>query len=100
MIGDYVTSMNSILKIEDADDYPYLDEILKPTAEQVIRDAVGEAWVTAHENNPTVVQVYCILVATWFTSPEAFGELTPGANFLLSQLQAKALNYTPEEAGT
>jgi hypothetical protein len=91
VIFENVTSLADILRVESLTDFPQINDVLIPAAEQIICDAVGTTWVTANATDPTVKQLACVLVATWFNQPEAFGELTPGANFMLSQLQARAL---------
>ena len=91
MILDGVTSLADILRVERLEDYPQINDVLIPAAERVIAEAVGAEWLEAHATDGAVMQLACVLVATWFNRPEAFGELTPGANFLLSQLQARAL---------
>jgi hypothetical protein len=92
VIFDNVTSLADILRVESLTDYPQIADVLIPAAEKAICDAVGTTWITANATDPTVVQLGCVLVATWFNRPEAFGELTPGANFMLTQLQARALD--------
>ena len=91
MILDGVTSLADILRVERLEDYPQINDVLIPAAERVIAEAVGAEWIEANSTDGAVMQLACVLVATWFNRPEAFGELTPGANFLLSQLQARAL---------
>lgn len=91
MILSKVDNLENILKINSMDDYPYIEDMLAPAAEAVIADSVGEEWVAKHEADPAVKQLFCALVATWFEKPEMFGEVTPGCNFLISQLQARAL---------
>lgn len=90
MILCNVASLADILRIENVEDYPQINEVLVPAAETVIAEAVGTDWIAANATDGAVVQLACVLVATWFDKPEAFGELTPGANFLISQLQARA----------
>lgn len=80
-----------MLKVDSIDSYPYIEMRLAPAAESVIAEAVGATWVAANESDPTVIQAACALVAAWFDKPEMFGELTPGANFMISQLQSRAL---------
>lgn len=84
----------AMLKIDSIDSYPYLETRLMPAAEVVIAEAVGAVWVAKNEQDPAVIQVACALVAAWFEKPELFGELTPGANFIISQIQARALEAT------
>lgn len=91
MIFENVHSLADILRVESLTDYPQIVDVLIPAAEKVICDAVGTEWITANATDPTVIQLGCVLVATWFNRPEAFGELTPGANFMITQLQARAL---------
>jgi hypothetical protein len=91
VIFENVHSLADILRVESLTDYPQIADVLIPAAEKVICDAVGTEWITANATDPTVKQLACVLVATWFNRPEAFGELTPGANFMLTQLQARAL---------
>lgn len=91
MILDGVTNLADILRVERLEDYPQINDVLIPAAERVIAEAVGVDWIEANATDGAVIQLACVLVATWFNRPEAFGELTPGANFLLSQLQARAL---------
>lgn len=91
MIFENVHSLADILRVESLTDYLQIVDVLIPAAEKVICDAVGTEWITANATDPTVKQLACVLVATWFNRPEAFGELTPGANFMLTQLQARAL---------
>lgn len=91
MIFENVHSLADILRVESLTDYLQIVDVLIPAAEKVICDAVGTEWITANATDPTVKQLACVLVATWFNCPEAFGELTPGANFMLTQLQARAL---------
>lgn len=91
MIFDNIDGLPGILKINSLNDYPYIEGMLAPAAEAVIAASVGAAWVEEHEADPAVVQLFCALVAAWFEKPELFGELTPGCNFLISQLQARAL---------
>ena len=81
----------AMLKIDSIDSYPYVESRLMPAAEAVIAEAVSAAWVAENEQDPAVIQAACALVAAWFEKPELFGELTPGANFIISQLQARAL---------
>jgi len=91
MIFEQIDGLESLLKINSIDDYPHIEELLAPAAESVIMDSVGAAWVEKNAEDPAVRQLFCALVATWFDKPEMFGELTAGCNFLISQLQAKAL---------
>lgn len=92
IINDEVLDdLTEMLKVDSIDSYPYIETRLIPAAEAVIAEAVGTAWVAANEKDPAVVQAACALVAAWFDKPEMFGELTPGANFIVSQLQARAL---------
>lgn len=91
MIFDNVEGLENILKINSMGDYPQIEEVLAPAAEAVIAASVGEAWVAENEEDPAVIQLFCALVAAWFDKPEMFGELTPGCNFLISLLQARAL---------
>ena len=81
----------AMLKIDSIDSYPYVESRLMPAAEVVIAEAVSAAWVAENEQDPAVIHAACALVAAWFEKPELFGELTPGANFIISQLQARAL---------
>ena len=87
MILEEIEGLENILKINSIDDYPQIEEMLAPAAESVIAESVGAAWVEANANDPAVKQLFCALVATWFDRPE----MTPGCNFLISQLQARAL---------
>lgn len=91
MIAIRAQTLASILRVDNLGDFPQVADVLVPAAEQVIRSAVGGDWVSDHEDDPTLVQALYALVATWFNQPELFGEVTPGANFLLSQLQARGL---------
>lgn len=91
MIFDNIEGLEDILKINRVDDYPQIEELLAPAAEAVISASVGKKWVEDNEEDPAVKQLFCALVAAWFDKPEMFGELTPGCNFLISQLQARAL---------
>lgn len=91
MIFENVNVLTDLLRIERVEDYPQIVDVLIPAAERVIAEAVGAKWLEANATDGAVMQLACVLVATWFNRPEAFGELTPGANFLLSQLQARAL---------
>ena len=88
---EVLDDLAAMLKIDSIDSYPYIETRLIPAAEVVIAEAVGAAWVAKNERDPAVVQAACALVAAWFEKPELFGELTPGANFIVSQLQARAL---------
>lgn len=93
MIFDRIApeEIESIMKINSIDDYPQIAGMLVPAAESVISDSVGAEWVQNNEDNPTVKLLLCTLVAGWFDNPEMFGEITPGCNFMIGQLQAKAL---------
>ena len=91
MILEEIEGLENILKINSIDDYPQIEEMLAPAADSVIAESVGAAWVEDNANDPAVKQLFCALVATWFDRPEMLGELTPGCNFLISQLQARAL---------
>lgn len=90
-IFDNVTDLADMLRIESETDYPHITGLLKPAAERVLREAVGVDWIAQHEDDEAVQAAACVLVAGWFLCPEATGEITPGANFLISQLQARAL---------
>lgn len=81
----------AILKIDSLDSYPYVESRLAPAAETVLAESVGTEWIAKNGADPAVVQAACALVAAWFDRPEMFGELTPGANFMITQLQARAL---------
>lgn len=91
MIFDNIDGLPGILKINSLNDYPQIEELLAPAAESVIAESVGPEWVKNNENDPAVKQLMCALIASWFEKPEAFGELNAGCNFLISQLQARAL---------
>ncbi len=88
-----------VLAINSEDDYPVLATI-KPAIEQAMKDSVGTAWLTANAADPAVRHCAVAMLMRWFQSPDAIGEMTPGIMFLLTQLQIRALGYTPpvEEA--
>lgn len=90
ILDDHMEALKGILRIDSVNSYPEIEETLIPAAESVIADSVGLEWVEANSTNSTVVQLACTLVAVWFEKPETFGELTPGANSMIHQLQAKA----------
>ena len=90
-IFDNVTGLEDMLRIEKETDYPHIGGLLKPAAEHVLREAVGADWIAQHEDDEAVQAAACVLVAAWFLCPEATGEITPGANLMISQLQARAL---------
>lgn len=91
MIFDQIKEIEDVLRIDSTADYPHIDSLLKPAVDRAIREAVGDDWITDHETDGTVQQCACALLAAWFASPEMAGRITPGANFLLTQLQARAL---------
>lgn len=93
------STLKDILKIENVSDYPQISGTLIPTAESVIATAVGESWLEKHAADAAVVHLTYMLIATWFNRPEGYGELTPGANFIISQLQAKALKKGDADGG-
>ena len=91
MIIEHIEGLEDILKINSIDFYPQIEGILAPAAEAAIAASVGAKWVEENEADPEVKQLFCALLAMWFDKPEMLGELTPGCNFLISQLQARAL---------
>lgn len=93
MIFDHIEGpiIEALLRIDSADDYPQLKVVLMPAVEGVMRSAVGKSWIESNESDAAVQQCALALLASWFQAPEMQGKLTSGANFLLSQLQARAL---------
>lgn len=87
--------LTSILKVDSIEAYPQISGLLAPAAESIIANAVGAAWVEAHTGEPELALLLCTMIASWIDNPEMFGQVTPGCNFMISQLQAKALEVDP-----
>lgn len=86
-----IDGLKEILRIERLGDYPQIEAVLFPAAENAVAEAVGNAWIKENEYDPEVVQVVCTMVSAWLQKPEMTGEITPGMLFLLGQLKARAL---------
>lgn len=96
MIFDSI-NVPGVLAITSEADYPVL-ATLKPAIEQAMKDAIGADWLTANATDPSVQHCATAMLMSWFQSPDAIGEITPGVLFLLTQLQTRALDYVPEVA--